>query len=82
MCIRVRFASIGTAPPFDATTQTIALPPGLDHEHTVTAARAILSELAVPQARFGARCFCGEALDLSPRVPQQRRSDEQVIKHV
>ncbi|WP_237325604.1 hypothetical protein [Streptomyces sp. CBMAI 2042] len=82
MCIRVRFAPIGSVPPYEPVTQTIALPPDLDHEHTVTAARAILSELAVPQPQFGARCFCGETLDLSPRVPQQRRSDEQVMKHV
>ncbi|MGW4250445.1 hypothetical protein [Streptomyces californicus] len=80
MCIRVRFASIGTAPLFDAVTQTIALPPDLDHEHTVTAARAILSELAVPQARFGARCFCGKPLDLAPQIPQQR-TGEQAVTH-
>ncbi|XMN09363.1 hypothetical protein ACK8N7_26635 [Streptomyces griseobrunneus] len=78
--MRVRFASIGTAPPFDATTQTIALPPGLDREHTVTAARAILIELAVPQPLFGARCFCGEPLDLAPRIPQQR-TGEQAVTH-
>ncbi|MFH9610483.1 hypothetical protein [Streptomyces sp. NPDC017448] len=82
MCIRVRFAEVGTAPLFDAVTQTIALPPDLDRARTVIAARAILSELAVIQPRFGARCFCGAPLDLSPRVPQQRRSDEQVMKHV
>ncbi len=80
MCIRVRFAPIGTAPLFDAVTQTIALPPDLGHEHTVTAARAILSELAVPQPRFGAVCFCGEPLDLAPRIPQQR-TGEQAVTH-
>ncbi|WP_098892229.1 hypothetical protein [Streptomyces sp. or3] len=80
MCIRVRRASIGTAPLFDAVTQTIALPPDLDHERTVTAARAILTELAVPQPRFGAVCFCGEQLDLAPRIPQQR-TGEQVVSH-
>ncbi|WP_143675092.1 hypothetical protein [Streptomyces sp. ScaeMP-e48] len=80
MCIRVHYAPIGTAPPFDATTQTITLPPGLDREHTVTAARAVLVELAVPQAKFGALCFCGEPLDLAPLIPQQR-TGEQAVTH-
>nr|PPQ57096.1 hypothetical protein C5F59_10695 [Streptomyces sp. QL37] len=80
MCMRVSFAPIGSVPPFDAGTQTIALPPGLDSAHTVIAARAILTELAVPQPRFGAVCFCGEPLDLTPRIPQQR-TGEQAVSH-
>jgi hypothetical protein len=80
MCIRVRFAPIGSAPVFDPDTQTINLPPGLGRSHTVTAARAVLSELAVPQPRFGAVCYCGETLDLSPRIPQQR-TGEQAVTH-
>ncbi|WP_097866521.1 hypothetical protein [Streptomyces sp. rh34] len=80
MCIRVQYAPIGSARPYDAATQTIALPTGLDRERTVTAVRAILSELAVPQPQFGARCFCGEPLDLAPRIPQQR-TGEQAVTH-
>lgn len=80
MCIRVRFAPIGSAPPFDADTQTIALPPGLDVARTVTAARAVLAQLAVPQPRFGAVCYCGEPLDLTPRIPRQR-TGEQAVSH-
>ncbi|MFJ4837114.1 hypothetical protein [Streptomyces sp. NPDC088746] len=79
--MRVSFAPIGSVPPFDAGTQTIALPPGLDSAHAVIAARAILTELAIVQPLFGAVCFCGEPLDLSPRIPEQRRSDNQVVKH-
>lgn len=78
MCIRVRFAPAGTVPVYDATTLTIALPPGLGRSHTVTALRAVLSELAVPQPQFGAVCFCGEAL--TPRVPHQR-TGEQAVSH-
>lgn len=80
MCIRVRFAPIGSVPPYESDTRTIALPLGLDHERTVTAARAILSELAVTQPQFGAVCFCGEPLDLAPRIPQQR-TGEQAVTH-
>lgn len=78
MCIRVHFAPAGTAPVYDATTLTITLPPGLDPSHTVTALRAVLSELAVPQPKFGAVCFCGDAL--APRVPHQR-TGEQAMSH-
>ncbi|WP_393057652.1 hypothetical protein [Streptomyces sp. LN549] len=80
MCIRVRFAPIGSAPVFDPATRTIALPPGLDRAHTVIAARAVLAELAVVQPRFGAVCYCGAEVDLTPRIPQQR-AGEQAVTH-
>lgn len=80
MCIRVRFAPIGSAPAFDPATQTITLPPNLGQAHTVIAARAVLSELAVAQPQFGAVCYCGDALDLTPRIPQQR-TGEQAVTH-
>lgn len=80
MCIRVRFAPIGSAPVFDPGTQTITLPPDLGQAHTVMAARAVLSELAVPQPRFGASCYCGEPLDLGSLIPQQR-TGEQAVNH-
>lgn len=80
MCIRVRFAPIGSAPVFDPGTQTIALPPGLDRAHTVIAARAVLTELAVEQPLFGAVCYCGAELNLTPRIPQQR-TGEQAVTH-
>lgn len=80
MCMRVRFAPIGSVPLFDAGTQTIALPPNCDSAHTVIAARAILTELAIPQPRFGAVCYCGEPIDLTPQIPQQR-AGEQAVTH-
>lgn len=79
MCIRVRFVPIGSAPAFDAATQTIALPPGLDHAHTVIAARAVLTELAAVQPEFGAVCYCGEVLDFAPRIPQQRDGEQAMV---
>ena len=80
VCIRVRFAPIGSAPAYDADSRTVILPTGLDPDHTVTAARAVLTELAVPQPRSGAVCYCGEPLDLSPRIPFQR-TREQTVSH-
>ncbi|GAA2946616.1 hypothetical protein GCM10020227_11900 [Streptomyces flavovirens] len=80
MCMRVRFVPIGSAPIYDPDTKTIALPPALDPMHTVIAVRAILTELAVPQPRFGAACYCGEPLDLTPRIPIQR-TGEQAMTH-
>ncbi|QDN57332.1 hypothetical protein FNV67_20110 [Streptomyces sp. S1D4-20] len=80
MCVHIRFTSRFESRVFDADTRTITLPRILDHERSVTAVRAILAELAVPQPELGAVCWCGEPVDLLPRVPEQRRS-EQVINH-
>lgn len=80
MCIQVRFAPLGSAPAYDADSHTVVLPTGLDSDRTVTAARAVLTELAVPQGRFGAVCYCGEPLNLAPRIPQQRTSGK-VVAH-
>jgi hypothetical protein len=81
MCIRIRYVPAGLAPVYDATTLTVSLPPGLNRSRTVTALRAVLSELAVVQPQFGAVCFCGEALDLDAlRVPTQR-TGEQAVSH-
>lgn len=80
MCIKVRFAPLGSAPAYDPDTRTVCLPYGLDRAHTVIAARAVLTELAVPQPRFGAVCYCGEPFDLTPRIPHQR-TQEQTVRH-
>ncbi|MEU7381506.1 hypothetical protein AB0A91_16190 [Streptomyces sp. NPDC042207] len=45
----------------------------------MTLVRAILRELAVEQPEFGAVCWCGAEVDLTPRNSQQQRS-EQVVK--
>lgn len=79
MCVRIRFSSCSTRI-FDADARRITLPATMTYAHRVTAVRAVLSELAVPQPESGAVCWCGEDIELLPRVPDQRRS-EQVIKH-
>lgn len=80
MCVRIRFASPHALPAFDADERVITLPRHLAPTHRVTLVRAILRELVVEQPELGARCWCGEPVDMTPRIPQQRRS-EQVVKH-
>jgi hypothetical protein len=80
MCVHVRFTARSEYRVFDSDARTITLPYALGHERSVTVVRAIMAELAVPQPELGAVCWCGEAIDLLPRVPEQRRS-EQVSNH-
>jgi hypothetical protein len=80
MCVRIRFSSSHTARIYDADSGTITLPSSATTAHRVTALRAVLSKLHVVQPEFGAICWCGETVDLTPRVPKQRRS-EQVVDH-
>lgn len=80
MCVRVSFAPPDALPGFDADERKITIPGQLAPAHTVTLVRAILRELVVPQPELGARCWCGEEVDLTPRIPEQRRSG-QVVKH-
>jgi hypothetical protein len=58
----------------------ITIPASVAASRRVTAVRAVLSELHVIQPQLGAVCWCGEPIDVLPRVPEQRRSG-QVIKH-
>ena len=80
MCVRVRFDPPDALPAFDADARIIRVPRHLEPPQTVTLVRAILRELVVEQPEFGAVCWCGEPVDLTPRIPQQRRS-EQVVNH-
>jgi hypothetical protein len=80
MCVRVSFASPNAIPAFDADTRVITIPRHLPPAHTVTLVRAILAELIVDQPELGAVCWCGAPVDVTPRIPRQRRS-EQVVKH-
>lgn len=80
MCVRIQFAVSSGSPIYDPEARLITLPASIAHVRRVTAVRAVLSELAVPQPELGAVCWCGESVSLLPRVPQQRRS-EQVIHH-
>ena len=81
MCVRVHFASPDAPPAFDADDNVIWVPGDLPHEHTIIIVRAILHELITEQPELGARCWCGAPVDLTPRIPRQRRSGEQVVKH-
>ena len=80
MCVRIHFAPPDAPPAFDADRRVISVPRDLSTPRTVTLVRAILHELVVEQPELGARCWCGDPVDLTPRIPQQRRS-EQVVKH-
>lgn len=80
MCVRVSFASPNALPAFDADERVIIIPRDLSPAHTVTLVRAILTELVTEQPELGAVCWCGAPVDLTPRIPQQRRS-EQVVTH-
>ena len=66
---------------FDADDNVIWVPGDLPHDHTIIIVRAILHELITEQPELGARCWCGAPVDLTPRIPRQRRSGEQVVKH-
>lgn len=81
MCIRIRyqqFDPLGSFQPYDADAGVITLPSTLKGSDTLLALRAVLEELAVTQPESGAICWCGEPIQLLPRIPNQRRS--QVIK--
>ncbi len=80
MCVRIRFNSCATPQIYDADTGTITLPDSVSPAHIVTAVRAVLSELCVVQPQLGAVCWCGEPVDLTPRISEQRRS-EQAVNH-
>lgn len=80
MCVRIRFTARVALPIYDRPSRLISLPASIAQPLRVTAVRAVLSELQVVQPELGAVCWCGEPVNLLPRVPQQRRS-EQVVKH-
>lgn len=79
MCIRVRFTPRNRLnDPWDADANVITLPDELSHTalYTLRAVRAVLLQLGVAQPAFGARCWCGEDINLLPAIPQQRRSEK------
>ena len=80
MCVRVALVPPDALPAFDADDRVISIPNHLAPAHRVTLVRAILRELVVRQPEWGAVCWCGDSVDMTPRVPHQRRSD-QVVKH-
>lgn len=80
MCVRVRFVSVFGIAPWNPGACLITVPDAIPLELRVTAVRGVLAELGVEQPEFGAVCYCGQPVDLLPRVPQQWRSG-QVIHH-
>lgn len=81
MCIRVQYAPRHLLDePWDEPRQLITIPRELKDRFVLRAVRAVLTELDIKQAPFGARCWCGEPIRLLPRVPEQRRSG-QVMTH-
>lgn len=82
MCIRVQYAPRHLLDePWDADRQLVTLPAELNNQFALRALRAVLHELDIQQAEFGARCWCGESIRLLPRIPQQRRSGQVVTHH-
>lgn len=79
MCIRVQFAPRDQiTDPWDRARNVIILPDelALTVLFTTRAVHAVLRKLGVEQDSFGARCWCGEQINMLPHIPQQRRSDE------
>ncbi|GGW41042.1 hypothetical protein GCM10010381_27330 [Streptomyces xantholiticus] len=74
MCVHVRYSSAQLRPVYDSATRTITIPDSVDPSLTAIAVRAVLAELAAPQPEFGALCWCGEPIIITPRIPIQRRS--------
>ena len=82
MCVSVVFVPPSALPAFDADARTIEIPVGLPSVLTVTLVRAILRELVAEQPEFGAVCWCGAPVEISPvpAIPHQKTS-EQVVRH-
>ena len=80
MCVRVALVPADALPAYDADERVITIPKHLSPARRVTLVRAILRELAAPQPQLGALCWCGESVDMTPRIPHQRAS-EQVVTH-
>lgn len=79
MCIRVRFTPRNQLQePWDAEHNVITIPDELSRTalYTLRAVRAVLHQLGVTQPDFGARCWCGDEINLLPAIPTQRRSNE------
>lgn len=76
MCITVRrsTAPVVTLVPWDPATLTITIPAGLDAVAAITAIRAVLTELAIPQPPGGLACCCGGSVRL-PLIPSQRSTE-------
>lgn len=81
MCVRVQSGPADEAPAFDYEQNVIVVPNGLLPPLRAIVVRAILTELHAPQVGLGAVCWCGDPVNLTPRVPHQRRSEQVVKRH-
>lgn len=75
MCISVQRGSTPTITPWNPSTRVITIPPGLSYIRSITAVRAVLVELAVPQPAAGAVCFCGARIRVLTLFPVQRSTE-------
>ncbi|MER8219746.1 hypothetical protein ABTZ58_03930 [Streptomyces sp. NPDC094143] len=78
MCIRVQFAPRHEIfDPWDRARNLITIPADLAATvlFTFHAIRAVLHAMDVVQPEFGARCWCGEAIDLPAPTSQQRQNE-------
>lgn len=83
MCVRIQFAPRHEiCDPWDRDRNVITIPAELSATalFTLLAVQAVLQQLGLEQDPFGARCWCGEPIELSDCIPQQQRSD-QVVTH-
>lgn len=77
MCIRVQCVPRHLLDePWDASRQLITIPGELKGNFALRAVRAVLTELDIEQEEDGARCWCGESIQLLAYIPQQRKNDE------
>lgn len=76
MCVRIQYTDQMGTPLYDDAAGLITIPASIAVSRRVTAVRAVLSELQVVQPQLGAVCWCGEPIDVLPRVPEQRRSGQ------
>nr|WP_119589794.1 hypothetical protein [Streptomyces scabiei] len=68
MCISVDFTPRAMlTEPWDAGRNLITLPAELTEPFALRALRLLLDGLGVTQGKFGARCWCGERIELPPR---------------
>ncbi|WP_060886199.1 hypothetical protein [Streptomyces caniscabiei] len=67
MCISVDFTPRAMlTEPWDAGRNLITLPDELTEPFALRALRLLLAGLGVTQGKSGARCWCGELIELPP----------------
>lgn len=83
MCVRIQFAPRHEiVDPWDRDRNVVTLSDDLSATalFTLLAVQAVLQQLGIEQDPFGARCWCGEPIELLEHIPQQQRSG-QVVTH-